>query len=83
VKTTIEIPDELLRMAKATAAKEGRSLKEVLTVALRNHLRHTKRPAPGKESWRVVFGKGRPAEIQEVERIVSEDLERIEPETWT
>jgi hypothetical protein len=82
MKTTVEIPDDLLRMAKATAAKEGRSLKEVLTVALRSHLRRTKRPAPGKEPWRRVFGKGRPTAVREVERIVAEDLERVEPETW-
>jgi hypothetical protein len=35
VKTTLEIPDELFRQAKAKAAMEGRKLKDVVADGLR------------------------------------------------
>jgi hypothetical protein len=38
MKTTIEIPDPLLRRAKALAAKQGASLKELVELALRHFL---------------------------------------------
>jgi predicted transcriptional regulator len=38
VSTTIEIPDDLLRRIKATAALRGESLKDFITDALRDCL---------------------------------------------
>lgn len=38
MKTTIEIPDDLFRKAKATAAMQGRSLKDLITDSLRQGL---------------------------------------------
>jgi hypothetical protein len=38
VKTTVEIPDALFREAKATAAREGISLKEFFTEAVARKL---------------------------------------------
>jgi hypothetical protein len=82
VKTTIELPDELLRAAKASAAREGISLKEVLTVALRDHLLRSEEVAPGEEAWRRVFGKADRRDVQAVDEVVAEDLERIDLESW-
>lgn len=45
MKTTIELPDDLLRTLKAKAANEGRSLKDVLVDMLRAALRSSK-PKP-------------------------------------
>jgi hypothetical protein len=45
VKTTIELPDHLLRQAKILAVEQGRTLKEVMTEALEAHLGATP-PAP-------------------------------------
>lgn len=83
MKTTIELPDELLREAKATAAREGKSLKEVFTNALREHLSRPDEATPGEEEWRVVFGAGDAAEIRSVDEVVAEELERIELESWS
>jgi hypothetical protein len=82
VKTTIEIPDDLLRLAKATAAREGKPLSSVITRALRDHLGRRQRAVPGNESWRKVFGKVKPEDVHAVEVAVSDDLERIEAESW-
>ena len=82
MKTTIEIPEQLLREAKAAAARDGRSLRDLLTAALRDHLQRSEPPAPGNEAWRLVFGKAGPPEVRAVDEVVSEELEQIELETW-
>jgi len=82
MKTTLEIPDDLFRRTKATAALRGESLKQFVAEALRTHV---ERQAPGDESpsgWRRVFGKARPEEVEEITAIVAEDLERVDPEEW-
>jgi hypothetical protein len=38
MKTTLEMPDELFRRAKATAAQRGQSLKQLVTAALEREL---------------------------------------------
>jgi hypothetical protein len=82
VKTTIELPDELLKQAKARAARQGQSLKEVLTAALRDHLGRSPHATPGRELWRAVFGRARTPEVRAVDDVVAEDLEQIEADAW-
>lgn len=48
MKTTLEMPDELFRKAKAKAALRGQTLKELITDAIRHEL--GKAPSPGKQS---------------------------------
>ena len=47
MKTTLEMPDELFRRAKTTAAQRGQSLKQLVTVALERELAG---PAPGTKT---------------------------------
>ena len=47
MKTTLEMPDELFRRAKTTAAQRGQSLKKLVTVALERELAG---PAPGTKT---------------------------------
>ena len=49
MKTTLEMPDELFRRAKATAAQRGQSLKQLVNTALERELAG---PAPGTKSSR-------------------------------
>ena len=49
MKTTLEMPDELFRRAKATAAQRGQSLKQLVTTALERELMG---PAPGTKTSR-------------------------------
>ena len=53
VKTTVEIPDQLFREAKAAAALRGIPLKEFFAQALRERLR-SKFGAPPR--WMQAFG---------------------------
>jgi hypothetical protein len=56
VKTTLEIPNAILRKVKATAAQQGRTMKEYITEALTEKL-----AAKGEEQgWRGVLGKPSP-----------------------
>jgi hypothetical protein len=80
VKTTLEIPDELFRESKATAALRGESLKDFVTAALRAHLEGV--PAGAHLGWRSAFGQAHPREVEEVNRIVDEEFERIDPDAW-
>ena len=82
MKTTIELPDELLREAKANAARAGKSLKELLTLALREHLERPGPARPGGEAWRVAFGKAEAAEVLAVDEVIAADLEQVELESW-
>jgi hypothetical protein len=80
VKTTLEIPDELLRQARVIAALRGESLKDFVTAALRAQL--DSRPAEDaspSSGWRMVFGRAEAREVAEIDRIIAEELEHIEP----
>lgn len=79
MKTTVEFPDDLLRRAKAQAALQGRSMKELLIQALRDHVDGS---SPDREGWRRVFGKARPEQVAEVDAAVAEDLETIDLDAW-
>jgi hypothetical protein len=82
MKTTLEIPDALFRQAKATAALRGESLKDFVTTALREHVEAQAAEAPRERGWRSVFGGARPEEVQEVDRIVAEEFERVDLDAW-
>ncbi len=82
VKTTLEIPDDLFRQAKAAAALRGESLKNFVTTALQAHVETQVAAAPQERGWRSVFGGARPEEVEEIDRIVAEEFERVDPDAW-
>ena len=84
MKTTVEIPDPLFRQAKATAAQRGISLKDFFTEAVKAQLRSKAGRATPDKPWRKAFGGLRDIhrENQRVDRLISEEFERIEPEAW-
>ena len=79
MKTTVDLPPELLRRVKVQAAIEGSSIKELLIEALRQRLA-TNRPSH-PVGWRAVFGRAKRPEVRDVDRRLSE-LEQIAPEDW-
>jgi len=82
MKTTLEIPDDLFKQTKATAAMRGESLKEFVTEALQKHLELQTRAASSQRGWRSVFGQARREEVDSVDAVVAEELERIDPGEW-
>jgi hypothetical protein len=81
MKTTLEIPDALFREAKATAAKRGESLKDFVNAALQAHLAG-RGPKSSRSGWRRVFGQVEQRAVAEVDRIVAQDLEHVNPAEW-
>jgi hypothetical protein len=92
LKTTVEIPDALFRKAKATAAERGVPLKDLLTDAVREHLRRSagdssksNPPAPAPAPlWMSAFGGLRALhqETKRINRVLEQEFERIEKHEW-
>jgi hypothetical protein len=82
VKTTIEIPDELFKKAKDTAALEGESLKELICDALKTRLATAPAPRTDRSGWRSVFGLAEPKAVARIDQFIDADLERVDPSEW-
>ena len=82
MKTTLEIPDPLFRQTKATAAYRGESLKDLVADALRAYLERLGSPAPRQSGWRSVFGQASATAVGEVDAVIAEEFERIDPADW-
>ena len=80
MKTTIELPDQLLRRAKALAANEGRTLKELFSEALEERLRGGATPA--QPAWKSLSGglASLRAETTRIQRRIDEEFERVDEE---
>lgn len=82
MKTTLEIPDDVFRKSKAAAAMRGESLKDFVTESLRVRLAERSPDEHAVSGWRRVFGQAKPDEVAEVDAIVAEEFETIDPDTW-
>jgi hypothetical protein len=83
MKTTLELPDELFRSAKAQAAQEGISLKAYITAALREKLRQASE-CSGQRLWMKHFGSlaHLRKETRRIERIIEQEFETIDADAW-
>lgn len=82
MKTTLDIPDEVFRQSKAAAAMRGESLKDFVTESLRGRLAETRSNESAVSGWRRVFGQARLDEVAEVDGIVAEEFETVDPDAW-
>jgi len=82
MRTTIDMPDELLRRTKATAALAGETIKEFVTTAVRERLERQASGSAQSVGWRAAFGLARVEETEHVDRIIRADLEEVNPEDW-
>lgn len=83
MKTTIDIPDELFRLAKARAALNGVSLRQLVTDTLRSHLEQAaQHPQPSDPPWMKGFGvlADLREETARIQGLIDEEFEQIEPE---
>ena len=82
MKTTLEVPDELFRQAKATAASSGLSLKTFITEALRAKLDRDK--DAGIKPWKRHFGSlsHLAHERKAIESRIEEEFENIPQSEW-
>ena len=82
MKTTIEIPDDLLRQTKATAALAGETLKQFVTTAIQDRLDRDGGVRQRSRGWRSVFGLASREETDGVDAIVEAELEQVDPRDW-
>ena len=83
MKTTIDIPDELFRLAKARAAMSGISLRQFVTDTLRLTLEQHRTPdGPSDPPWMKGFGALAElrSETARIQRLVEAEFEQIETE---
>jgi hypothetical protein len=83
MKPTLELPHQLFRKAKATAAERGQSLKEFVTEALRDKLAlHSGHARADEPEWMKGFGKLKRLhkETVRVQSVIDQEFEVIEPE---
>ena len=85
MKTTVELPDAMMRQAKAHAAACGVSLKQVSIEALEKQFLHSTtetRSGNGQRPWMATFGELSDLgdEHRRVLGIIKEKFERVENE---
>jgi hypothetical protein len=82
VKTTLEIPEPLFRKVKATAARQGRTLKQLVQEALSEKIARVHGVRRKQKPWMVLAGglKHLRKENRRIERMIEAEFENIEPE---
>ena len=80
MKTTLEMPDRVLRQAKAKAAEQGIPLRQYVTEAVADKLAADSKAA-GKPWVKLAGGlKHLHKETERINRIIEKEFEKIEPE---
>lgn len=82
MKTTVELPDELLRRAKSVAAARGQTLRRFLTEAMTEKLAARGGKRNSDSGWRAVFGKAPAGEIRRVDSRIAREFSRVDPREW-
>ena len=85
VKTTIDLPDPILRQARILAAARGMTLKRLFTEALEEKIRSTAARTGGsgdRPPWMATFGElsHLSDETRRIQRIIDDEFGRLEPE---
>jgi hypothetical protein len=81
VKTTVELPDNILREVKATAARRGIALRQYFLDALSEKLARegTASVAGGPKDWPVPPPDVPLEELRKIHAYIEEEFEQIEP----
>jgi hypothetical protein len=82
VKTTVDLPETLVREAKAVAAREGRTLRDFVADAMNEKL-HAAHPAAEKP-WMKHFGtlSRLRKETRRIEKVIESEFETVNPDEW-
>ena len=86
MKTTFDLPDELFREVKATAARRGVLMKQFVAEALREKLAAAVGGA-GPPAWTKFTGcmardPEMRTEVERIDRLVEAEFGRIEEDDW-
>lgn len=86
MKTTLDLPDELFRQVKSTAANRGILMKQFITEALIEKLAAA-HPAPMAKPWMQFAGcmandPETKSELHRITAIVEKEFGQVDPEDW-
>jgi predicted nucleic acid-binding protein len=86
VKTTLELPDALLRETRAFAARRGLSLRQVIVEALAQKLK-VEQESPESKPWLQAFrdierDQVLKQELLRLRRRIEAEFEQVNPEEW-
>jgi hypothetical protein len=79
MKTTVDLPESLLRAAKAAAALRGESMKTFIRRALEEHCRQPRKAQPG---WKAVLGRADRKAVAALEELIDTEFSTIDRSTW-
>ncbi len=71
MKTTIDLPDELLRQVKICAAEDGRKLKDLLAEIIERGLESLRQPATRARAPKPIRARGASLTIVEIESAIA------------
>jgi hypothetical protein len=79
MKTTLEIPDVIIRQIKARSALKGITMKDFVLDAIRDKLGMESK---SKTGWKSVFGKAPRGSLDEVKETIDREFNKISPDEW-
>ena len=84
MKTTLEVPDSLLRKVKANSARKGQSMGAFINAAIEAKLKADAKAATDKPWMRFagIFIQEDPRESERIKQVIREECERIHEEDW-
>lgn len=82
MKTTVELPDELLEATRKYALERGTSFKRVLIEAL-NLLVHQGETASQRPRWEKLFGAFGDDDLLPVQEAVDREFSHVDPKEWS
>ncbi len=82
MKTTLDIPDALLRRVKSRAALKGKSMRDFFVEAVQEKLEAEVKGTATIRGWRTVFGKAPKGTAKEVQAIIDAEFETVNMGDW-
>jgi hypothetical protein len=82
MKTTLDIPGDVFRQAKARSAECGVPLRQFVTEAMQEKLHKAEDPGDRQRRWLELFGSLRDLrpETRRIAALIEYEFERIDPE---
>jgi hypothetical protein len=80
VKTTLELPESLVRAAEAAARRDGLPLDAFLASLLREKL--APRLSGARKEWPVAPPELDIDETRRIQKLIDDEFGKVEPESW-
>ena len=87
MKTTVELPEKMLKRAKSLAAAKGLSLEQLVAEAIEDKIGRGEEVGKGEPRWTKLYGAFAKSEemrsdTRSIQKIIDEEFERITPGDW-